>query len=382
MAAMQHSGRFGYRNRIPRMTLIGAALAVMMFFAPGRVLAINVCGDGICQGTGIPPETPQNCQADCGTTPPLPPVPGDYDGDRIVDSYENELLQKFAPRIWLHYNENSWPVNVSWLLARSRMRFGHARCPDHSILAYGRVTNANITQQSHRSAHDLVHIPPWDACQHFGDAHRSNGYQGGIKTSFFLQFTDASHTGSTNYRDWVVYGHVYPTSGNRIVIQYWQLYAYDDSFATINHEGDWEYSAVVIDRNERPQRVVYFRHGHSRDVAASTAEWIGNHHVTYSAKGSHAQYRSFVRYDDCVSDSFPDQAQGIADHCGTGTAWDSWTSLFGGIVNVGEKAHPLNGSNWLRYSGLWGEIGAAADVIDYTSGPRGPAYQPAWTWHP
>lgn len=31
-----------------------------------HVSAINVCGDGICQGTGIPPETPQNCQADCG----------------------------------------------------------------------------------------------------------------------------------------------------------------------------------------------------------------------------------------------------------------------------------------------------------------------------
>ncbi len=49
-----------------KLTLLGAALAMAVFFLPGRAAAVNVCGDDICQGTGIPPETPQNCQADCG----------------------------------------------------------------------------------------------------------------------------------------------------------------------------------------------------------------------------------------------------------------------------------------------------------------------------
>jgi hypothetical protein len=52
--------------RIPNTILLCAAFAAALLFAPGQALAINVCGDGICQGTGIPPETPQNCQADCG----------------------------------------------------------------------------------------------------------------------------------------------------------------------------------------------------------------------------------------------------------------------------------------------------------------------------
>jgi hypothetical protein len=52
-------------SRILKLTLGSAAFAAALL-APEPALAINVCGDGICQGTGIPPETPQNCQADCG----------------------------------------------------------------------------------------------------------------------------------------------------------------------------------------------------------------------------------------------------------------------------------------------------------------------------
>jgi hypothetical protein len=166
------------------------------------------------------------------------------------------------------------------------------------------------------------------------------------------------------------------------VIQYWQLYPYNDSFASINHEGDWEYTAVVINSNETVQRVVFFRHGHVRDVAPGQVEWVGNHHVTYSAKGSHGQYRATVQNDECVTEGLADDVQGVFDFCAEGTAWDTWTSGFGGIVNVGEKNRPLNGANWLRYSGLWGEVGFMADIVDYTSGPRGPAYQPSWTWRP
>jgi hypothetical protein len=55
-----------YISRISKTTLFGAVLAAAVLFVPGRVLAINVCGDGICQAGGIPPETPQTCPADCG----------------------------------------------------------------------------------------------------------------------------------------------------------------------------------------------------------------------------------------------------------------------------------------------------------------------------
>lgn len=87
-------------------------------------------------------------------------------------------------------------------------------------------------------------------------------------------------------------------------------------------------------------------------------EWAGDHHVTYVAKGGHAQYRAFETDSldfpgSCDANSATDEAQGFADKCGQGTAWNTWESKFGGIVNVGEKARPLNDANWLRYSGLW-----------------------------
>lgn len=318
---------------------------------------------------------------------PRPPIEGDEDRDGLVDTYESELLETFAPKIWLHPDENRWPVNVDWLLSRSTLRHSHARCPDHEILAFGQVTRNNITEQLHRNAHDLFTFPPWDACDHYGPNNRSDSYTADPKESFFLQFSDAAHRGSTLPRDWVLYGHVYPVFEG-IVIQYWQLYAYNDSFASANHEGDWEYTSVLIDRQERAQRVVYYRHGHARDAAADRVEWEGSHHITYVAKGGHAQYRAFETETldfpgSCDADSAIDETQGFADKCGQGTAWKGWEPEFGGVVNVGEKFAPLNGSNWLRYSGLWGEIGAAADVVTFTSGPQGPAYQSSnWNWKP
>lgn len=363
------------------VALMGAVLAVAAVVAavvaPTPAAQAAPCSEMLVPPPDCPDPPPTT------TRPTLPPVPGDNDGDRIVDAYEDQLLRRFAPRIWLHPDENRRPVDVNWLLSRSTLRYGHTRCPDHEILARGEVTGTRLTEQSHRDTHDIATFPPWNACQHFGADRRSDHHTGDIKESFFLQFTDASHSGSADRHHWRIYGHVYPTTSGRIVVQYWQLYPYNDSFGLINHEGDWEYTAVVVDAAERVQRVVFFRHGHDRDVAPSRVEWVGDHHVTYSAKGSHGQYRGTVQGDECLTEGLQDDVQGIADFCVPGTAWDTWTSGFGGIVNVGEKSRPLNGADWLRYSGLWGEVGfAAAGPIDYTSGPRGPAYQGSWNWRP
>jgi hypothetical protein len=383
----------------PLSGLILAALLALAFMHLSAQQGRDPVGDEICG----------NCQPDTSSatgarqfcklgnvgrripcalevSPPRPPpVPGDNDGDRIEDAREDALLHRFAPKIWLHHEENRWPVNVEWLLRRSTLRFSHPRCRDHGILSFGAVTTNNITEQTHRNTKDPLTSFSWEACDHHGPRLSSRSHTASPKSSFFLQYTDASHSGSTNPRDWVVYGHVYPTR-NGTVVQYWQLYAYNDSFASANHEGDWEFTAVELDGQDVPIRVAYYRHGHTRAVGADRAEWVGDHHVTYVAKGGHAQYRAFETngWDipgSCDAENNQDEFQGFADKCGRGTAWSSWAPDFGGIVNVGEKSRPLNGANWLRFSGLWGEIGFSGDVIKFTSGPPGPAYQPDnWNW--
>jgi hypothetical protein len=303
-------------------------------------------------------------------------VPGDNDHDGISDDYEDQLLLKFAPRIWLSYYENRWPVSVNWLLARSTLRYSHVRCSDHGLLPYGSVTISNLITQRHWNANDPLTSLPWNACEHYGSNNRSDGYTGDLRNSFFLQYLDYAHTGSTQPRDWVVYGHVYRGASGDIIVQYWQLYSYNDSFGPANHEGDWEFTAIRINAQEQPQRVMFSRHGHVHDVAPSAVEWVGNHHVTYSAKGSHAQYRGAT-----VSGCVDVEVKYFSDSCNAGTAWDAWHTVFGGVVNVGERYYPRSGSEWLRYSGLWGELGTPLPGEDFTSGPRGPAYQlDSWNW--
>jgi hypothetical protein len=366
-------------QRICGIVLIGVAGQADAICTPGQSrvcyahgqVGTQVCGSngmfGECRVANPPPPPP----------PPPPPLPGDDDHDGLVDAYEDRLLNKFAPRVWLSYYENRWPVNVDWLLSRSRMRYSHIRCTDHQMLAWGAVTRHNITEQSHRNAYDPATSWPWNACDHHRPVNRSNGYTAEPRKSFFLQYLNSAHTGSTRPGDWTIYGHVYPIASEKIVIQYWQLYSYNDSFASANHEGDWEYTAVVIDHAETPKNIIFFRHGHAREAAISAVEWDGDHHITYSSKGGHAQYRGAS-----VSGCLDADAQGFADTCSAGTAWNTWEPGFGGIVNVGEKYYPLNDANWLRYSGRWGEIGAAsATSVDFTSGPQGPAYQPGnWFW--
>jgi hypothetical protein len=75
----------------------------------GPAAAIDVCGDGICNGNAVPPETLQTCPADCGGPPGgclrdtcdngscSRPAAGDADGDSVPDRLEYDLAHKFFP---------------------------------------------------------------------------------------------------------------------------------------------------------------------------------------------------------------------------------------------------------------------------------------------
>ena len=46
----------------------------------------------------------------------------------------------------------------------------------------------------------------------------------------------------------------------------------------------------------------------------------------------------------------------------------------GGVINVGEKARPLNGQQFIKYNSRWGEIGNTS----HTNGIRTPSFQGNW----
>jgi len=303
----------------------------------------------------------------------------DEDNDGIDDDHEDSLLQRFAPIVKIHSDESNKPASVDWTLPKSRMRYNHDNCPDSQLLNYGQVNAASITEQSQ----DDVNF----ACIESGQRRYSNMDEPpeDLSSGFFLQYLDTAHPGSPS-SEWTVYGHVYPGTAGRKVVQYWFFYPYNHAYGTFNHEGDWETIAVVLDGTEEAEHYIYFGHGDPHYFSAqgtpgATAPvTVGDHPIVYSARGSHASY---ISHTGEVCDGSPNILLDPLDHCNdAGDEWRTWEFSFGGIVNVGERFSPRSGFNWLRYSGLWGEVGAWPEIpaFRHTSGPRGPAYQWA-AWH-
>ena len=305
----------------------------------------------------------------------MPVSAGDDDIDGIEDLHEQALLDKYAPIVKLHSGDSLRPANVDWVLPFARMRYNHNNCPDHPLLNYGQVTEFNITDQTHQDNSSF--------CSHSGPTRHSDVDEPpeNLSSGFFLQFLESTREGSSS-GGWTVYGHVYPGAGNRKVLQYWFFYPYNHAFGTFNHEGDWEFMAVVLDTQEQAESYILAAHGDPHTFSATTnpaqVQTEGNHPIIYSAKGSHASYPS---YTGDVCDGSPNIGLTPMDRCdSSGPEWRTWELGFGGVVNLGERAFP--NFNWLNYTGLWGEVGAWPEIpiFRHTTGPRGPAYQ-RQSWH-
>ena len=300
------------------------------------------------------------CLGDVETSPEPaghdPDVTADLDSDGLDDAREQALAQKFAPQVRLYPAPDEWtrPTNVEWLLARSWMRFDHPHCPDHQVLATGAGTQSNLAAQSHRTDNII--------CGHTSTVYSS----GGAHPEFFLQQPDhASHSGSANSADWRMYVHTKPSTlaTGGVDIQYWFLYAYDFTSLDANHEADWEHITVTADSAGNFVSAWYAQHNGGTRYGAAALRWSGTHPVVYASLGTHASYPS--------AGSFYVSESGLTDTTADGgPIWDGAASF----INVGEKAHPMNGQGFIRYGGRWGEIGAFA----FTTGPLTPSFQPTW----
>ena len=306
----------------------------------------------------------------------------DSDGDGIPDNREEELLQRYAPRVQLHRNEQFFPTSVDDFLANSSLRFSHNNCVDDLVAnAPAAFELPNFSHTSRSGLPTCAEGPLWESGRDV-----SSGQDG-----FFLDVSDSAWRGSPDPSNWVLYGHVTPrgfstgeTDG--IEIQYWQLYAFNESTGgpLLAHEGDWEFTGVTLNDRGEVEHVTYYRHGNVRIVEPHNVIWDGDHHTTFSSRGGHAQYphefTNFCANQDRKPAPISEIQQALfdaGDDCGI--RWDTWTT--GEIVNVGEFARPAPGQDWLRYSGRFGSVGEGAAVgIPWTSGPLGPAYQGPEVW--
>jgi hypothetical protein len=278
----------------------------------------------------------------------------DLDHDGLPDGWEQQLMTTYAPEVHLAQGEWALPANVDWYLTKVWMRFNHAHCPDHQVIALGQGTQQNLSQQQH-------------ATTDFFCFHTSTVYSSGdAHAEFFLQPPDDSvHDGLPNNDDWRVYAHVKPSSvlAGGADIQYWFFYGYDYTTLNFNHEADWEHITVTVDGHGKLSSIYYAEHNYGTQYALSDVTFVrGTHPVVYSAVGTHASYAKPGSYEITGSP--------YTDHASDGRVWDTGNN----VINVGERNAPLSGQDFIRYGGGWGEIGD----FSFTTGPRTPSVQGSW----
>jgi hypothetical protein len=308
-------------------------------------------------------------RAACCYTPIRDAVPADGDQDGLFDRCEDALAQKFAPIVYHSSDESNYPVNVDWFLPKTNLYFYDDACtPDW----YGGLKAAP-------SQWDLL---AWNVSGGCGssDTVYSNGTRSESKQrTFFLMDVAASYRrGSLNSSDWRTYVHAFPNDWGGITVQYWREYAYND--AANDHGGDWEGEFVLLDSNLNPGRVILMGHDGIANLGPGSYVWEGNHVRVFSEGGGHATHEtgSGIYAVGCSGGS-PcsidpnNQATNVRQETWNGgtVRWTNGsTSTNGGLLNVGEKIHPLNNQVFIQYSGIWGSPG----TFFGTSGYWGPAY--------
>lgn len=304
----------------------------------------------------------------------------DEDRDGLDDGCEARLLNARAPL--LHLADNDWtkPANVDWYLARVVMRFHHNNCGDDAILGLGKVTQDNLNRQRHNTKKGVSGL-----CRHSGTAIRSGVGPWNENEHFFLQAaSDATHKGSSNPADWIVYGHAFPNNFGGINLQYWFFYPYNDNFGSANHESDWESVLIALGPDRKFSHAKFCAHGGCDNTfGRNSLTFYGDHLEVWVADGSHASYPSEVSCDRQVVGSegaFPFNCSSAPRD-----RWFTWKGgkgaeaghQGGGVVNVGEqgRGRVLNGQFFIDYAGgVWGEQGE----FELTSGKRTPSFQGNW----
>lgn len=298
----------------------------------------------------------------------------DADADGLPDACEDLLAEIYAPVMYYSSAESHFPTNVDQFLPQTVLWFSDQSC------------DSKLRLQTAPNQAQLVSFKQGASCDH-PQAAFSNGTRSKDKVrGFYLEdLPEEARTGSKNAADWITYVHVYRNRLNGATIQYWRMYAYHDGGG--EHGGDWDAIHVQLDSQLQPVRVGIFDGDALKYVAWKDIDAEGSPNKTHP--------RIFVEADSHQSHQSPGDVKakgckGIGslfschlslDNSATFIRHETWkdgqvswfsgeTGTSPGLLNLGEKRHPLNNQWFIQYSGLWGSPGRNSA----NTGEWGPAY--------
>jgi Vacuolar protein sorting-associated protein 62 len=266
------------------------------------------------------------------------------------------LLARYVPVLVLHPDEQFVPVSVAGFLADS-----------------------DLTRKS-ETGWDKVDGPlPAGGAELRLDQRVCRAIEGLLATTCYAS-AQAAH-GSTP----VVYGAPLVT-GDRVDLQYWLWYPYDDfrpGYPTEDiwqvHEGDWEAVSVILDRAGQPLAAGYSQHRKGAHRAWGRVPKQGVRPLVYVGLGSHANF--FAPGRQPLRPPSTEQAA-INVMRAYGVAVPADYTGRGRVIRPKLVRITARSPSWMAFAGAWGETEYLhlpdRDPLAAGAGPRGPAFHEQW----
>lgn len=287
----------------------------------------------------------------------------DDDGDGLVDCddpdcvgnpacpTEEDLLEKYAPILYMHPKEKYHPTKVENMLANSRL--------------YEAVEI--IKKQKKTIVGVPVIVYPLNLATLM-----TNTYN---KDKYYLKLKNKPKNWK---KEQTVYGREIKLSSNVRVLQYWFFYVFNDWGGLIKggnkHEGDWEMIQIIIFlNNAQPDQITYSMHHGGLPLQLGDSEVMKHdeHPLVFVTLGGHGSWNkpgNHLWYQDyCVQCTDETSSEGdILAPKNVSITSDYKYEL----INLDEV-------DWVYWNGYWGNQAwlKKTDILDIgSSGPASPPY--------
>jgi len=304
----------------------------------------------------------------------------DADRDGLDDALEDQLLQDNAPHLWMYATDDRLPADFKWFIEHSQLEVADVGtgAPNNQPICINRRI---VYSESQLLADYTLAIT-------FFDSHRSSDYHSFRRFPsehnfgcIYLNINDEYYDGQSQdevatRKNVGLYGHVAPvrqasTGQSLIVVQYFQLYAFNDADfgGFYNHEGDWNEYEVFLVESGQPVAAVWYAHGeqncrHLSGYALTGLRTCDGASSTVTSLQQHADV--YVGYND--HEFYPTPVPGQTNF------FDYQTES---VPNVGEVLYPRTGYEvLLRYNAFWGDgggVNGSPEGIMHNSGLQ-------WQW--